>query len=204
MRSNFFSKGFSSTNKKIAVAAPNVISAGIAATEIANNDLLVATDNVQKSIQYLAKKLKKGGLFLFYIYAKKAVVREFTDDYIRSELATMSDEDAWEVLKPLTKLGIALGKLDIEIDIPEDIPFLEIKKGKQNLQRFFYWNICKAFYNPDYSLEEMNHINFDWFRPLNCNRHTKEEVASYCEEAALVIENMNVQEAGFTVVSHKK
>ena len=171
---------------------------------IFSEGVLHHTDDVQKSIHYLAKKLRKGGYFLFYVYAKKAVVREFTDDYIRSELATMSDEDAWEALKPLTKLGIALGKLDIEIDIPEDIPFLDIKKGRQNLQRFFYWNICKAFYNSDYGLEEMNHINFDWFRPLNCNRHTKEEVVSYCTEAGLIIENMNSQKAGYTVVSQKK
>jgi SAM-dependent methyltransferase len=162
------------------------------------------TDDVESSIRYLTKKLKKGGYFLFYVYAKKAVIREFTDDHIRGALATMSHEDAWEALKPLTKLGIALGKLDAEIDIPEDIPFLEIKKGKQNLQRFFYWNICKAFFNPAFSFEEMNHINFDWFRPLNCSRHTKEEVVSYCKEAGLMIENMNSQEAGFTVVAYKR
>jgi SAM-dependent methyltransferase len=171
---------------------------------IFSEGVLHHTDDTNASINYLTTKLKKGGRFLFYVYAKKAVVREFTDDYIRNVLASMSNEEAWDALKPLTKLGTALGQLNIEVDIPEDIPFLEIKRGKQSLQRFFYWNICKAFYHPEYSFEEMNHINFDWFRPLNCHRHTKDEVISYCQNARLEIEHMNTQEAGFTVVSRKK
>ena len=36
----------------------------------------------------------------------------------------MSPEEGFEAVKPLTKLGIALGRIKEEIDIPEDIPFL--------------------------------------------------------------------------------
>lgn len=161
------------------------------------------TDSTEKSISYLTKKLKKQGRFLFYVYAQKAVIREFTDDYIRQQLQGLNDEEAWEELKPLTKLGKVLGELDIEIEVPEDIPFLGIGKGKIDLQRFFYWNICKLYYRPDYSLEEMNHVNFDWFRPLNCHRHTPEEVIAYCKNANLSIEHINVQESGITVVARK-
>jgi SAM-dependent methyltransferase len=170
---------------------------------IFSEGVLHHTDNTATSIKYLANKLRKGGRFLFYVYAKKAVIREFTDDCIREQLQKLSDEEAWEALKPLTKLGIELGKLNIEINVPEDIPFLKIGKGKMDLQRFFYWNICKLFYRPEYSLEEMNHINFDWFRPLNCHRHTKEEIISYCDNANLMIERINVQESGITVVARK-
>jgi arsenite methyltransferase len=161
------------------------------------------TDDTGESIGYLSTKLKPGGRFMFYVYAKKAVVREFTDDYIREHLAPMSDEEAWEALKPLTKLGQALGELNAEIEVPEDIPFLGITKGKMDLQRFVYWNICKAYYRPEYDLEEMNHHNFDWFRPLNCHRHTPEEVKGFCDRAGLKIEHMNVQESGITIVARK-
>lgn len=171
---------------------------------IFSEGVLHHTDNTQNSLSYLAKKLKPGGRFLFYVYAKKAIIREFTDDYIRNQLKPLSDEEAWEALKPLTKLGKALGEIDSEIDVSEDIPFLGIKKGKINLQRFFYWNICKTYYRPEYSLEEMNHINFDWFRPLNCHRHTPEEIKQYCKSADLEIEHINIQEAGITVVAIKK
>ena len=111
--------------------------------------------------------------------------------------------EAWEALKPLTQLGIALGNLNCEIEVPEDIPYLGIQKGTLDLQRFFYWNIAKVYYRKEFNLEEMNHINFDWFRPLNCHRHTPEEVVEYCNEASLTIEHMNVQDAGITVVARK-
>ncbi len=171
---------------------------------IFSEGVLHHTDNTEKAIKYLTQKLKKDGLFMFYVYAKKAVVREFTDDYIRDQLKEMTNEQAWEVLKPLTKLGIALGELNQEIDIPEDIPFLGIKKGKIDIQRFFYWNICKIFYREDFELEELNHINFDWFRPMNCHRHTPEEINLFCQEANLLIEHINVQESGITVVAKKQ
>jgi SAM-dependent methyltransferase len=161
------------------------------------------TDDTGESIRKLSAKLKTSGRFMFYVYAKKAVVREFTDDYIRERLTPMANEEAWEALKPLTKLGQVLGELNVEIDVPEDIPLLGITRGKMDLQRFFYWNICKMYYRPEYSLEEMNHINFDWFRPLNCHRHTPEEVKGFCDRASLEIEHFNVQEAGITVVARK-
>jgi len=171
---------------------------------IFSEGVLHHTDDTGESIEYLSTKLKTGGRFMFYVYAKKAVIREFTDDYVRERLAPMSDEEAWEALKPLTKLGQALGELNVEIEVPEDIPFLGITRGKMDLQSFFYWNFCKTYYRPEYSLEEMNHINFDWFRPLNCHRHTPEEVTNYCDRAGLEIEHTNLQKAGITVVARKR
>jgi arsenite methyltransferase len=170
---------------------------------IFSEGVLHHTDDTGESIKYLSTKLKTGGRFMFYVYAKKSVIREFTDDHIREHLAPMADEEAWEALKPLTNLGQALGELNVEIEVPEDIPFLGITKGKMDLQRFFYWNVCKMYYRPEYSLEEMNHINFDWFRPMNCHRHTPEEVTGFCDRASLEIEHTNVQEAGITVVARK-
>jgi arsenite methyltransferase len=171
---------------------------------ILSEGVLHHTDSTEGALKHLATKLKPGGRFLFYVYAKKAVVREFTDDYVRERLESLRDEDAWKALEPLTKLGIALGELGVEVDVPEDIPFLGIKAGKIDIQRFFYWNVCKLYYRPDWSFDEMNHVNFDWFRPLNCHRQTPEEVAQWCREAGLTVERMDVQEAGITVVARKE
>lgn len=170
---------------------------------IFSEGVLHHTDSTEKAMKHLARKLKKGGRFLFYVYAKKAVVREFTDDHVRAAISSLTDEQAWSALEPLTRLGIALGELNIELDVPADIPFLGIKAGRIDLQRFFYWNICKLYYRPDWTLEEMNHVNFDWFRPLNCHRHTPEEITAWCRDSGLDIERMNVQEAGITVVARK-
>lgn len=170
---------------------------------IFSEGVLHHTDSTEHSLKFLAKKLKPDGRFMFYVYRKKAVIREFTDDYIRGELKELTDEQAWEALKSITKLGQALGKLNVEVNVEEDIPLLGITAGKQNLQRFFYWNICKAYYREEFTFDEMHHINFDWFRPLNCHRHTPEEITTWCNEADLEIEHLNIQEAGITVVAKK-
>lgn len=171
---------------------------------IFSEGVLHHTDSTERSLKHLVTKLKPGGRFMFYVYRKKALVREYTDDAIREALKPLSDEQAWEAIKPLTQLGISLGKLDQDIEVETAIPFLGIDAGKLNLQRFFYWNICKAYYRPELTFDEMNHINFDWFRPLNCHRHTPEEIQQWCEEAGLRIEHLNIQEAGITVVAQRR
>jgi SAM-dependent methyltransferase len=170
---------------------------------IFSEGVLHHTDSVEKAIYQLSKRLKNGGHFLFYVYVKKAPIREFTDDFIRQHLKKLDNDQAWDSLMSLTKLGKILGDLNIEIDIEEDISFLDIRKGRFNLQRLFYYKICKAFYRPDYSLDEMNHINFDWFRPMNCYRHTPEEIRTFCEQAGLMIERLHVEESGITVIAQK-
>lgn len=168
---------------------------------IFSEGVLHHTDSVEKAIFELSKRLKNGGKFLFYVYAKKAPIREFTDDLIREAIAPLSNEKAWDALEPLSKLGKVLGDLNIEIEIEDDIPYLGISKGKHNLQRLFYYKICKLYYRPEYSLDEMNHINFDWFRPTNCHRHTTEEIKRFCNTADLYIERLHVEDSGITVIA---
>ncbi len=171
---------------------------------IFSEGVLHHTDSTETALRRLARHLKPGGRFLFYVYQRKGPIREFSDDYLREKLRPLSNAEAWEALKPLSRLGQALGELNVEIEVPEDIPLLGINRGRLSLQRFFYWNICKTFYRPDFTLEEMNHINFDWFRPQNCHRHTPEEVRGFCERAGLAIEHIDVQEAGITVVARRR
>lgn len=171
---------------------------------IFSEGVLHHTDDTRCALLALAAKLKPGGRLLFYVYAKKAVIREFTDDHIRQALSDLSDEEAWKALESLTRLGIELGRLQSELNVPEDIPYLGIKAGKTDIQRFVYWNICNVFYRADFTLEEMNHINFDWFRPLNCHRHTEREIRVWCQEAGLSVERLHVCEAGLTTVTVKR
>ncbi len=72
------------------------------------------------------------------------------------------------------------------------------------MQRFFYWNISKAYYRPQLTFDEMNHMNFDGFPPLNCHRHTPAEISAWCAEAGLGIEHMDIQEAAITVVARQE
>ncbi len=171
---------------------------------IFSEGVLHHTDNTRETFNYLCQFLKPGGLFMFYVYRKKGPIREFTDDYIREKIQSLSPEKGWSELKSLTKLGIELGNLDIEVNIPEDIKVLDIPAGKINLQRLFYWHIFKAFYDPELSFEEMHHINFDWYAPKNAHRHTVEEVQEWCHANNLEIQHIQEELAGITCIAKKK
>ncbi len=171
---------------------------------IFSEGVLHHTDSTETAVKYLSRLLVPGGRFLFYVYRKKGPIREFSDDYIRNCLRDLDDSQTWEALLPLTKLGKALGDLQVKVNIPEDIPYLGIQAGAYDLQRLIYWHIFKAFYRPDWTLEEMNHVNFDWYRPLNCHRQSPEEVQQWCRSASLRIEHLDIQESGITVVAVKE
>lgn len=163
------------------------------------------TDNTEHAFKQVARHLKAGGRLLAYIYRKKGPIREFTDDSIRDKISGMTPEDSWEALKPLTELGIKLGELNVEIDIKTPIDVLEIPAGKINLQRLFYWHIFKAFYRPDWSFDEMHHVNYDWFAPKNAHRHTFDEIERWCSESNLEIEHADKEElAGYTIVARRR
>ncbi len=170
---------------------------------IFSEGVLHHTDDTRKTFGHLSQTLKKGGLFMFYVYREKGPIREFTDDYIRDHLQSVSPEDGWEQLKGLTQLGIDLGKLDMEINIPQDIPILDIPAGRINLQRLFYWHVFKAFYDPKLTFDEMHHINFDWYAPRNAHRHTVEEVRTWCAENGLEVLMEKEELAGITCIAKK-
>lgn len=171
---------------------------------IFSEGVLHHTDSTKKALFSLARLLRPGGRFLFYVYNKKAPIREFTDDYIRAQLKRLDQNETWAAVMPLTKLGVALGELDMEIDIPEPVDLLGIPAGRINLQRLFYWHIFKAFYRPELNLEELNHINFDWYAPANAHRQTPEQVREWCATADMQIEREVVEEAGITIIARKQ
>jgi len=160
-------------------------------------------DDTRKALAAIVSHLKPNGRILFYVYKKKGPAREFTDDHIRARLQNMSPEEAWNAVMPLTKLGKILGELDLEIKIPEKIELLDIPAGPINLQRLFYWHVLKAFYSPEMSLDEMNHINFDWYTPQNSHRQTPEEVHKWCHALNLTIEHEYIENAGITIIAKK-
>jgi arsenite methyltransferase len=170
---------------------------------IFSEGVLHHTDSTERALKALVPLLRPRGLILFYVYRKKGPIREFSDDYIRAKLAGSTPQEAWDAIMPLTRLGKALGELDAEVNVPEDIDILGIPAGRINVQRLFYWHVCKAFYRVDFTLEEMNHINFDWFAPANAHRQSPDDVRRWCVEAGLIIERELVEDAGITVVARK-
>lgn len=171
---------------------------------IFSEGVLHHTDSTRGALENIVSHLKPGGRVLFYVYKTKGPIREYTDDYIRDKVVDLDPDDAWDQLMPLSKLGKMLGDLDMTVNVPEDIDLLEIPAGEINLQRLFYWHIFKAYYDPELSLEEMNHINYDWYAPRNAHRQTPEEVRAWCEDLDLDIEREDIQNSGITIVAKKR
>ncbi|MCA9876923.1 MAG: methyltransferase domain-containing protein [Thermomicrobiales bacterium] len=157
------------------------------------------TPSTRQAILAVARILALGGEFLFYVYRQKGPVREFTDDAIRASIAPLSDAEAWESMRSLTRLGQALAELQTVVDVPEDVPLLGIKAGQWDVQRLIYWHFAKLFWNSAWTFEENVHVNFDWYRPRYAHRQTADEVRRWCDEAGLAITWFHEQESGYTV-----
>jgi len=162
------------------------------------------TPNTFMSLKNLIRYLKIGGLIIIYVYKKKSPIREFTDDYVREKINEMCFDDAWKEMEKITLLGKYLSELNITLNIPVNIDILGIKKGKIDIQRFFYWNILKCFWNPELSFEQNVLINFDWFHPKFAHRHTEEEIRSWFKILNLEILKFADVESGFYVMGMKK
>jgi hypothetical protein len=152
------------------------------------------TENPEFTFSHLSSLLKKNGQFACYVYAKKALPREILDDYFRTNTHNFSSQELWEMSVQLTELGRSLTELNIEINVP-DIPLLDIKGGKMDLQRFIYWNFIKCFYRPDWSKGLCDSTNFDWYSPSNAKRYAKAEFESMIAENNLKIEYLHAEEA---------
>ena len=83
------------------------------------------------------------------------------------------------------------------------IPMLGIKAGKQDLQRFIYWNMFKCYWNDTMDWDANVITNFDWYHPLHAHRHTPEEVRGWCAAEGLAIEHFDEQESGISVRAKK-
>lgn len=165
---------------------------------IACDQVLHHTPDTAAGFRHLVKHLAPGGEIAIYVYKKKAPIREFSDDYLRARYTQSSEEECYEFSRAMTKLGKALSDLNIELDVPEDIPALGIKAGKQNLQRFIYWNIFKCYWNDSLDFETNVMTNFDWYHPFHASRHTEEELRGWCADEGLDVVHFDVIESGIS------
>jgi arsenite methyltransferase len=166
---------------------------------IFSEGVLHHTPSTERAIHALARQLAPDGELFFYVYRKKAPIREFADDHVRAYVSQLPPDQAWDALRPLTRLSQTLAELQLEVDVPEDIPYLGIRSGRYDVQRLLYWHVAKLFWNPRLSFEENNHVNFDWYHPQYAHRQTEDEVRRWSAEAGLDIVRFHTTESGFSV-----
>lgn len=169
---------------------------------IACDQVLHHTRDTEESFHKLASALASGGDLSIYVYRQKAPIRELADDYLRSVVAEMSEEKAWELSEQLAELGRVLSDLDATITVP-DIPALGIKSGSYDVQRFIYWHMLKCYWNPSLSVGDSVITNFDWYRPLYAHRHTADEVRKWFADAGFEIAVFHECDAGISVRGYK-
>lgn len=78
-----------------------------------------------------------------------------------------------------------------------------LKGGKQDLQRFIYWNFLKCFWNAEHGFESSVAVNFDWYSPSNAFRYTREEFVEMLRAADFAAEYLHSEEACHTGGFHK-
>jgi SAM-dependent methyltransferase len=161
------------------------------------DQVIMHTEDPETTFAHLTSITSKEGTFACYVYRKKALPRELLDDHFRSATHDITNEKLWEMSSQLTELGKRLSELNITFDSP-DIPLLGIKGGKQDLQRFIYWNFIKCFWRDDWGKEMSDATNFDWYAPSNAKRYSKEEFINMIEENNLRIDHFHEEEACYS------
>ena len=171
---------------------------------VLSDGVLHHTPDTFKALKAVTEKVKIGGLVVFYVYKKKAPIREFVDDFIRDQIRDLPPDKAWKKLEPLTTLARELSHRQVRIQVPEAIDLLEMSEGEYDLQRWIYWNIMKLYWNDSLNFDENNHVNFDWYYPAYAWRHTPGEIKLWLSQLNLEALHFQVGESGISVVARRE
>lgn len=161
-------------------------------------EVLHHTGDAHASFGNLVALLMPKGEIAIYVYRRKAPAREFMDDFIRERISPLPYEEAMVACRQITELGRRLAQSEQEVEC-DDIPVLGIEKGRYTFQRLLYNFFLKCYWNPDLTFEENAVINYDWYHPTQCSRHTIEEVQGWFDHAGLQVIWKNEDLYGITM-----
>ena len=146
---------------------------------VVSDGVLHHTPSTFDALAAIAPLPAPGGELAIHVYRRLGPLRELSDDRLRAAITRLPPDEAWERVKPITKLGKALSDLKVTITVPEDIPELEMKAGTYDLQRWVYYHVLKCYWNDAFSFDENNFGVFDWYHPADAHRHTPPEVEAW-------------------------
>lgn len=167
-------------------------------------EVLHHTNNPWQAFSNLANNnLNKEGVIAIYVYKKKAPIREFTDDFIREKISNMSYEESMKHMDEITEMSRILSSGNEEFYCPE-VTLLGIPAGKYTPQRFIYHFFMKCFWNNELDFRQNSAINYDWYHPQNCTRHTLDEIKGWFINCNLEIIHSYEDFYGITMHGIKK
>ena len=161
-------------------------------------EVLHHTSDPALAFQNLVKILNPTGEIAIYVYKEKAPIREYTDDFVRNLIESLGHDEAMDLTNDFALFGKALSELDVQVET-SGIRVLGIPAGTYQIQRLLYHFFLKCYWNPDLSLKDNNMINFDWYHPSVCSRHTLEEVRGWFVDNDLEVVHECVDEYGITM-----
>ena len=161
-------------------------------------EVLHHTSDPQRAFLNLCRQLTPSGEIAIYVYKLKAPLREHADDYIRERIAHLDYEAAMQSMRGLTELGRLLAELKVTVKMPA-VDVIGLEAGEYDVQRLVYNVLLKCFWNPELSFEDNVAINYDWYHPQLCSRHTLPEVEAWFERAGLRVLHRCVDPYGITV-----
>jgi SAM-dependent methyltransferase len=161
-------------------------------------EVLHHTGDPEGGLRNLAGLLEPGGELAIYVYRQKAPIREFTDDYVRDRISELPYEQAMEQCRAIAELGRELSALGVTVNVP-DVELLGIEAGEYDVQRLVYHFFMKCFWNDELDAEANAAINFDWYHPQLCSRHTLDECRDWFARAGLEVTWEHVDPYGITV-----
>lgn len=161
-------------------------------------EVLHHTENPKLSFENLVNILEKGGEIAIYVYKVKAPLREYADDFVRDQIESLSLEQSREAIQQITDFAQTLSRSNLAITVP-GVNVLGIKEGTFPLQRFMYNNFFKNFWNNELSYDENFAVNFDWYHPSLCSRHTLKEVLDWFAESKLEVIHYCEDDYGITI-----
>ncbi len=161
-------------------------------------EVLHHTTDPKQAFLNLCGRLSPAGEIAIYVYKIKAPLREHADDFVRDRISNLDYQDALAAMREVTAFGKALSAVKEKVTVP-DVKLLGIEAGEYDVQRLIYHFFLKCFWNPDLAFEANTAINYDWYHPQLCTRHTLEEVETWFADAGLPIVHRHVDHYGITV-----
>jgi SAM-dependent methyltransferase len=165
-------------------------------------EVLHHTSDPRGAFLNLCGRLRPNGEIAIYVYKVKAPIREYTDDFVRQKIAGMPYEEAMAACREITELGRVLSETAGKVTVPA-VKVLGIEAGEYDVQRFLYHFFMKCYWNPDIDFEANAVINYDWYHPQLCTRHTPDEIRGWVRDAGIAINHACVDHYGITMRGRK-
>lgn len=134
--------------------------------------------NYKKSLNKMIYVLKKNGILFLTVNKILPFILNLNTKDLKRKISLMPKKEGDKLIKNITFLGKSFRKVKGKVVINKDLKFLDIPKGKYDVQYLIHYYIFRNFYNPDWPLQASHNMNLDWYHPLISRNINIKEIES--------------------------